>query len=231
MPLYSPSAPTTAPYITTASNSVLSSEVIIPGMASSPDIQGSGGAGTSREFEAGDTAPTFTTAPAATDVGVTALSHLYVQTIDTTERFATYTWSASGAFDVRCKFAAALAAVTGGPDISLMVANTGRTDRVLVVCSFTLSGGLQPKAFTYTASTFTQRGANNMIQPVGAYVYTRMARDGSNNVSFYCSANGIAWQLIATQSFTFTVGEIGFRFNNTSSTDTRFYIDWLRTDV
>ena len=224
-------APTTAPYITTAADATLSAEVAIPSLAASPDIKAAGGAGTSREFESGDSAPTFTSAPAATDVGVTTTSHLYVQATDTTERFAYYTWSASGAFDVRCKAVAALNAITGGPDFSLMVANTGRTDRVLVLQTLSATGLGLMKAFTYTGGTFTQRGSNITAVPNGAYVYYRIVRDGSNNVSFYFSLSGISWQLIATQAFTFTVGEIGFRFNNTAATDVRFYIDFLRTDV
>jgi hypothetical protein len=88
------------------------------------------------------------------------------------------------------------------------------------------------KAFTYTASTFTQRGSTiTNFAAIGQFVYLRTTRDGSNNVSFWISASGIAWQLIATQAFTFTAGELGFRFNNTGSTDFRTYIDFLRTDV
>lgn len=226
-------APRSSKLVTTASDGLLSAEVAIPGLAGSPDILASGGAGTSREFEAGDTSPTFTSAPAETDVGVTVLSRLYVRTTDTTERFAYYAWSPAGAaaFDARCKCSLALNAITGGPDLSVMVANTGRTDRALVLLGLSAVGFGTIKAFTYTASTFTQRGSNIVTIPNGADVYYRITRDGSNNVSFYFSLNGIAWQLIATQSFTFTVGEIGWRFNNSSATEVRFYIDWLRADV
>lgn len=228
MPLYLPSgAPVNAAYLVTTADSSLSAEIVIPGQAASADIKGAAGAGTSREFESGDTAPTWSNTP-TTDIGTTFASHLYVQAADATLRFATYAWSPSGAFDARCKING-IAGSTGSPYIGLMIGNSGHTDRVILLIQTTVSGFGAVKAFTFTSSAYTQRGATATTIPTAGPVWLRITRDGSNNVSFYFSSNGMIWQFIATQAFSFTVAELGFEFAPTN--ETRLAIDWLRTDV
>jgi len=92
----------------------------------------------------------------------------------------------------------------------------GATDRYVI------------QAFTYAASTYTQRGATNT--GMSNSVYLRIVRDGSNNNSFYWSADGITWILVATQALTYTAANAGLRLTPGSITTT-VACDWIRSDV
>lgn len=232
---YSPAAgggaPTTAEYVTTAADGTLSAEVVIPGLAGSPDVAGVGGAGTAREFKSGDTAPTWSSAPAATDVGTTLASHLYVENNASTELRGLYNWSPAGAFDARTKVTGIGSddSATGGA-FGLLITSSGDSNRLLlelehsggssqyVIAAYTYAGSYSP-----VGSSWSLTGAND--------AYLRITRDGSNNVSFWVSSRGTAWQKIYTGSFTLTVANLGFRSTGHATGITHVFVDWLRTDV
>lgn len=222
-------APDDAKYIVATANASLSSEIVIPGLAGSPDIVGAGGAGTSEEYDSATTGLTWTTAPNTVDSNTTILSHLYIKNTDATEKLGTKSYAPTGAFDARCKVTLGNG-ITNIAAIGLLICDDDNSERAMIqLMSIPGSQAFQVKAYTYTLSSYTQRGSS---WGVGVnQIYFRIARDGSNNVSFYFSVNGILWQLVATQSFTLTVAKLGFRIANDSTLTSEMAVDWLRTDV
>jgi hypothetical protein len=85
------------------------------------------------------------------------------------------------------------------------------------------------RCYTYTGGAYTQRGSDINWAP--SDIYFRMTRDGSNNIKYWFSQDGIGWRLVVTQAFTFTPANIGYRLGNNESSDIHLYSDWLRTDV
>lgn len=223
-------APTTSEYVTTASDAGLSAEVVIPGLAGSADILGAAGAGTSEEYDTATTGLTWNNTPTTVDSNTTVKSHLYVLAqADTTERIGTKAWSPAGALDARAKVNGALnfsAAPVG--TIGLIICNSDKSNRALLVYVCHTSA-YYIQAYTYAPSAYTQRGATWVVGR--GPIYLRIARDGSNNWSFYWSGDGSIWQFIATQALTFTVSDIGFRFLGTAGGTHQGIVDWLRTDV
>ena len=107
---------------------------------------------------------------------------------------------------------------------SLIITDSGNNNRAMLM----IDGG-DILAFTYASSAYTQRGNTHSTDITGKK-YLRITRVGSD-VSFYFSVNGFNWKLIATQSFSFTVANIGFRLGYNNSVDGYVFVDWLRTDV
>ena len=218
-------APTTSEYLTTAADGTLSAEVVIPGLAGSPDIAGIGGAGTSEEYDTSTTGLTWTpSTPNTVDSDTTRKSHLYVKSTDTTERIGTKAWAPAGAFDARAKVS------HGGSNnssLDVLITNSDNSSRALMLIQVEGTEN-NIKAYTFASSTYTQRGSSIPWLP-GLPVYLRITRDGSNNVSFYCSGDGYTWFPIDTGiAFTFTVANIGYRSANAAH---EAFVDFLRTDV
>lgn len=212
-------------------------ESIPPGAAGSPDIAGVGGAGTSEEWGTSTTGLTWTPSnPTTVDSNTTIPNYLYVANqADATERFGLKDWSpGTGAFDARlggviCASSATVAAVTS--NFGFMIANSGNTDRLMIQITNTYNThGAKVQAYTYTSSTYTQRGSDIAVG-FGSPVYLRITRDASNNCSFYYSPNGVLWQFIATQAFTLTVAKIGVRPVGNTTAVFQAAADWLRTSV
>jgi hypothetical protein len=224
-------APTTSEYITSAADGTLSNEVVIPGLAGHADRAGIGGAGVAYEFDSGASPLTWSAAVDAETVDSTIPSHLYIQDNGATETLGTYTWAPAGAFDIRCKLSmgAEVGTSASGPAAGLVVGDTTLANRLLIILLF---DGATDKhvldAYTYTASTYTQRGARNQIGT--NFIYLRLVRDGSNNCSFYYSMDGLTWVLVATQSFTFTADKAGIRIA-AASLVTNVAVDWIRSNV
>ncbi len=217
-------APTTTPYITTASDAGLSAEVAIPGLAASADIKGAGGAGTAEEYDTGTTGLSWTpSTPSTVDSNTTILSNLYVASTDGTERIGTKSWSPAGALDARIRVHCGASTVASGSagSFGLHIGDSGNNNRVLV----NTGGSNSIAALTYASSTYTQRGGSTTW--IGSVVL-RITRDGSNNWSFYWSPDGVIWHFIATQALTFTVANIGYRSANAAH---EAAVDWLRTSV
>jgi len=214
-----------ARYVTAASNGAVTDETVIPGIIANADISGAAGAGTSEEYDTTTTGLTWTpSTPATVDSDTTIQSHLYVSSTDATERLGLKAWSPAGAFDARCKISRGGDSTTPG-SFDFIITDSGNSNRVMFGFGVDTLKYIV-NAYTYTASTYTQRGSN---WTVGTnFIYGRIVRDGGNNISFYWSTDGIMWQLIATQAFTFTVANIGFRSANAANIGAA---DWLRTNV
>jgi hypothetical protein len=209
---------------------------LIPGLAGSGDVAGTGGAGTSEEWSTTTTGLTWAPSdPTTVDSHTTIPSYLYVNNpADTTVRLGLKSWAPAGAFDARLGgvIADSSTSVAGVAGLfGLEITDADSSDRCLIEISYTYStGAVAVLAFTYTSSSYTQRGSTVTL-PVGSPVYLRITRDGSNNVSFYYSANGILWQFIATQAFTFTVANIGIHAQGNATAGFQAAADWLRTSV
>ena len=225
-------APTSTPYVTTASDATLTAEVVLPDLAGSPDIAGAGGAGSSEEFDsASPTGFAWTpSAPAASDSNTTIKSALYINSTDATERFYVKTWSAAGAFDIRAKLCLALGAQNGAIGL---YADDGSTSgiRVITLLYFNAaSSNIQVQCYTSpSGGAFAQVGsAVDLPARYFLPVYVRLARDGSNVVTGYWSADGILWQSFGTVTRAATLTRLGVRSANAAHTG---YVEWLRSSV
>jgi hypothetical protein len=224
-------AATTDHFVTTAAESDLSAEVAIPGLAGSADILGAAGAGTSEEYDTATTGLTWGSAPTTEDSNTTVKSHLYVADSNATTKYGVKAWAPAGAFDARAKIAIGAEQATSGYEFSLIVVDSGTvpTNGAALLFTANVNGGYLVQAFTIASTSFTQRGstATTHVNPV----YLRITRDGSNNVKFYYSENGITWKFIVTQNHTFTVAKIGYRISSGDAASHYGIVDWLRTSV
>jgi len=223
-------APSDAEYLVSASSGGLSVEVVIPGLAGSPDIAGAGGAGVSYEFDSGASPLTWSPAIDVENVDSTVKSHLYIEDNSAAESLGTFDWAPAGAFDIRCKIALGGEVGTSASNISvgLTVGDSTMANRAMISLLYIgASDVFQVIAYTYASASFTQRGATNSGR---SEMYLRIVRDGSNNVSFYYSSEGKVWLLIATQAFTFTAAKAGLRMAPASLVMAAA-MDWLRANV
>jgi hypothetical protein len=222
-------APDNANYITGTASADLSGETVIPGLRGSADIAGAAGGGITEEYDTASSGLTWNSAPDTENSNTTVLSHLYVKTTGTTEHIGTRSWTPAGAFDARVKLALGSESVSATAlGAGLHIGNSGDTSRLLIQL-VRGSAGRIIRCYTYAGGAYTQRGSDVNTNKTG--IYFRITRDGSNNVRYYFSDDGMAWQFIAAQSFTFTATNIGYRILNAEATVAEFYSDWLRTGV
>lgn len=220
-------APSDGKYVTTTSHGSLSDAVVIPGLAGSGDISGVGGAGTSEEYDSSTTGLSWSpSTPNTVDSNTTLKSHLYIKSTDSTERLGTKSWSPAGAFDARTKFMLDDEDQDNG-SIGLVITSSSHSNRLLLMFSSDqASQRMYVAAYTYSGS-YTARGSVWYMHGVND-MYLRITRDGSNNISWFWSSNGITWQRIATASFSLTVANIGFRSSDAAH---KAFVDFLRTSV
>jgi hypothetical protein len=219
-------APTTVPYVTTASDGTLSAEVVIPGLAGSPDLAGAAGAGFAEEYDSGSSGLTWSTAPTTEDVNTTAKSHLYLKaTTALSDALGYKSWSPAGDFDIRAKLEVGHDTADAGRSFGLVVMNSANTVRLML--QFTSGSGGQVQAYTYS-------GSYSLVGSALAYgafgdVYLRIVRI-SGTVYYFASRTGLAWTLVASTAFSITVARRGFRLESQGAT-THYYVDWWRSDV
>lgn len=221
-------APTTSKYVLGATDASLTNGITIPGLAGSADRAGQGGSTFAEEFDTTTNPFTWTPSnPTTQNSNTTVPSAFYASVSDTTERYGYRAFSPAGAFDLRAKVSLGLLGGSATPvaQIGLVVADATNANRAFVQITVGVNS-LATSGFTYAASTFTQRGSNN----VGTYVlYLRLTRDGSNNISFYFSLDGLIWNWIATQAFTLTITQAGLRLSASGTSPSyEAAVDWLR---
>jgi hypothetical protein len=227
-------APTTAEYVATASDGTLSAEVVIPGLAGSADIAGAAGGGISEEYDTSTTGLTWTPgAPTTVDSDTTHKSRLYIRATDATERLGLRSWApGSGAFDARCHLVVGTSTIAGGnfPGGGFIITDAGNNNRLLLNRTYdTTNKRFEAIGYTYAGGSYTARTTNVIYSQAR---YWRITRDGSNNITWWYSDDGLQWVIMDTFAFTLTVANIGYRVVHAgTSTDTKFYSDWLRTDV
>lgn len=226
-------APDNVKYIVTQAHAGLSAEIVIPRLATDADMDGVGGAGTSEEYNTTTTGLTWNVTPDVVDSNTTRTSHLYVQDNGAVELLGTKAWvPGSGAFDARCKVAVGTEAASAPVSFGLIITSSSDTTRLLVEMQvLTANGRFEVGAYTYSGGSYTQQGALGFF--VGANVaYLRITRDGSDNVNFFWSDDGYAWQsiLASNLNFSITVANIGYRMLPASYI-LKGYVEWLRTSV
>ena len=221
-------APADAFYYVAQPDAGLSNEIAIPTFEINADIASNFGTTIIEEYGGGSSGLTWNVAPNVEDVNSTRPSHLYANSVTSVERFGLRTYAPSGTFDVRTKIAYGIATFNSvDTSVSLMVTNSDNSDHILM--AFVNQSGttqMVVQGYTYTGAAYTLRGTSS---PRSNVQYLRLTRDGSNNIKFWFSANGIIWnQLGSTIAFTFTVAKVGYRFDTHDTSTMEFYSDWLR---
>lgn len=230
-------APSTSEYVTTAADGGLSAEVVIPGLAGSADVAGLAGGGISEEYDSSTTGLTWDSTPTVNS-DTTRKSYLYIShTASGVQHFiGTRAWvPGSGAFDARVQMHNFGSTTEGNTGAGLYISNADKSLAVMLWYYRAAAGSGQwtCQPFTYASSTFTTRGSAETViaaRTTSIPIYLRIARDGSNNISWYWSLDGFAWASLGTYSFTLTVALIGYRISGNNST-TICMSDWLRTNV
>jgi hypothetical protein len=220
-------APGDAFYYVAQPDAGLSNEIAIPSFEISADISSNFGTTIIEEYNGGSSGLTWDVAPNVEDVNSTRPSHLYVNSVTDVERFGLRTYAPAAAFDVRTKMAYGISTFNSiNNSAALIVTNSDNSNHILL--TFTNQSGTTQMvvgAYTYTGGAYTERGVSS---PRSNVQYLRLTRDGSNNVFFYFSSNGILWNQLATVAFTFTVAKVGYRFDTNDTSTFEFYSDWLR---
>lgn len=204
-----------------------------PGSADVPTAFGGGSV--AQEFNSGVSPFTWDSAVDAEDVGVTRPSHLYVRATTLGSNSAIhgkFPWvPGPGAFDIRAKMSLGSRFAGGYSANGLDIRNADDTSRTHIQFAQDVSGTFsRVYAFTFAGGSHSQQGAS--VLGTGHVGYQRITRDGSNNVSWWWSSDGWAWNLIATTSFTFTIASVGITLVfgiGAITTDT--YCDWIRSNV
>lgn len=229
-------APTTAKYITSATDGNLDAEIVIPGMAGSPDRSGAGGTSIDLEFDDTNTQFTWDVAPDIIDSNTTLPSHLYMTNNDATTRYGLVDWTpGAGAFDVRMKCSTGNTVASGSNNsaIGLSLRNSDGSVRILLYFVAQVASGAVGNysitAFTYASSTYTVRGSPHLLY--SDEVYLRITRDGGNNISFWYSTSGKTWRFIATQALTITVSKAGVRTGADAAVNAYYMVDWFRAST
>ncbi len=226
-------APTAAPYVTTAADAGLSAEVVIPGLAGSPDIPAGGGS--DDEFDATDTSDPMTGwttlgTPTAHDINSTVKSHYYVKLNATAGEHLTgiYKASPSTPFAMKAKLTAAnIQANYNGAGIFIAEASPGKIDALN--CSY--NEGYKINLTQWSSPTGSAGSVANAVQPGGIMpVYFLIVAASSTDVSYYWSPDGILWRTVAVaRNPGFTIGAVGLYVNPVNSTyHIEAAFDWVR---
>lgn len=222
-------APTDAKYIVSEAHAGLSQEIIIPGLAGSPDIQGTFGGGTEYEFDSGVSPFTWDTTPGVVDVNTTVKSHLHIEATGTGSNvwLAWASWAPAGNFDIRAKVSLGNEHVNN-TSVGLQVYNSDNSRRLLCYLHRRVLGGFGANSFSYS-------GSYSQISGISAdgpnYRYLRIKREASDVIRFYQSTDGISWEFMGTTTFSITVARLGLYIDSTGSSASHINVDWIRTDV
>lgn len=229
-------APTDAKYIVSQAHAGLSQEIVIPGLAGSPDIQGTYGGGTEYEFDSGTSPFTWNYAPLVEDINSTIKSHIYFE-IDSynsnpdNRNISWTSWSPAGDFDIRMKGTVGGPKFhSGGGSVGLQLYNSDNSRRVLIYL-IDVGNTAYVDTFSYSSSAYTELSGTKYAGP--SYRYMRIKRVGST-IYFYQSFDGLMWQYMNETTFTLTVARMGVYLstgNGASGVVSPSAIDWIRANV
>lgn len=229
------SAPATAAYVVAASDASIPNGVVIPGLAGSADIKGSGA--NDDEFDVTDASPpigSWTTlgSPTSQNANSTALSHYYVKksATGTLGTHGIYKASPSTPFTMTAKLSdSTIRNIDHGAGIFVGETTPGKMASLYLGAS---SGTLK---FAFIAATWTNPTTFNttvtaLDEPVTAPVYLRIVASSSTSVGYYWSYNGIVWTLLsAAHNPSFTIGSVGLIIIQDNATyDLEAAFDWVR---
>lgn len=228
-------APTTAKYVTSASDGTLSAEIVIPGLAGSADI--AAGGGSDDEFDTTDTSDPMTGwttigSPSTHDINSTALSHYYVKAPASDNNLhGIYKACPSIPFTMTAKLTdAALAANFNYAGIAIAEGTPGKYELLGIAHATTtfsnVGRGLNHEAWTnrttYGSTVATKQGFD-------APIYLRIVVTSSSNVTFQYSMNGKLWRtLTSARNPGFTVGSVALFVSSQNASQAEAIFDWVR---
>lgn len=239
-------APTTTPYVTAAADGSLSAEVVIPGLAGSPDR--AAGGGNDDEFDTTDSSDPMTGwttlgSPTAHDMNSTAKSHYYVKRTGG----ASAAWSGiikavpSMPFTVTAKMAAMLEIPTSN-SLAGLVLGEASPGKLLTYSLINYLGRwcLFPQLWTNPTTYNTSMGTSyplssawgdaGVVKVGGPPIWLRLVVNSSSSVDFFWSMDGLLFnQHQLAQNPAFTIGTVGLGVERGgNSKDIAALFDWIR---
>lgn len=220
-------APTTAKYVTTASDGTLSAEIVIPGVAVADRVPASPGADDD-EFDTTDSSDPmtgWTTLGSPThDMNSTVASHYYVTSTAGSVALQGIYKAKSPAFTVTCKLTE-WTYKTGTPTrfgMFIAEAAPGKLESISAdVAKIAID------AWT-NRTTFSSQPAAVAPSMNPGPIYLRIVVASSTDVSYYWSRSGHIWNTVAAnRNPGFTVGAVGLFVNPEASGATAIF-DWIR---
>ncbi len=226
-------APTTAKYITSAADGGLSAEIVIPGLAGSPDIPPGGGS--DDEFDTTDTSDPMTGwttmgSPTAHDINSTIKSHYYIKVnANAGTSFCGIYKAMSPAFTVTTRVSDYTSALNYNM-VSLFVAEAspGKMWSISAQHS-TIPFDIRTESWTGPTS-----GSANVLDVAERFgrppIYFRIIVTSSTNVTFLYSCNGLIYVPVASAiNVGFTVGAAGIAVQPISASNAmEAAFDWIR---
>jgi hypothetical protein len=231
-------APTTTPYVTTALDAGLSAEVVIPGLAGSPDIRAGGAEDDEFDQNSAGTPSGWTAfgSPTAMDTN-TAKSHLHIKmdanaTDDLRGVYKAYTPSFPFTLTAKATGATAFQASFNAIGIYVAEATPGKLSGIQNICN---TASIAWPRLVYrrvgytnltTTATETRLNWTGAVDPF----YLRIVATNSTTLAYKFSHDGLVW--ITVESAVdpgFTIGAIVLAIspeNNTYGVEA-FY-DWIR---
>lgn len=212
--------------------------VIIPGLAASPDIRVAGAA--DDEFDTTDASDPMTGwttlgAPTSHDINSTAKSHYYVvkSAAAGDALHGIYKACPSIPFTMTAKLSAArLSGDYNGAGIFIAEASPGKLDTLFASRNSNVAT-VEPKICT-SLSSWTNRTTFNahIVSIIGADapIFLRIVVTSSTDVAYYHSRDGLIYRLLTSgRSPGFTVGAVGLFVNSNNATYAgEAAFDWVR---
>lgn len=232
-------APTTTPYVTTASDAGLSAEVAIPGLAGDLCRKGvinaaGTAAATSQEWDSATTGLTWAiTTPGAVDANTTIPSHLYARTTAAANHWG-YIGFTPGSSDFDVIMGGFEMAFDAGPSTAIyagmMVGDTAGANGVMILLN-TNTGAFRVECYTRTSNSNAGAGSTIVVG-----INSGFFRINKTSTTYTCSwsIDGKLWQVAyAGTGPSMTIGGVGFWINsiNSAGNGTRVAADFIRTSI
>jgi hypothetical protein len=222
-------APTDAKYITTAVDATLSAEIVIPGLAASPDIRVAGA--NDQEFDAALSGNTTLGSLDTSNANSDALSHLHlVKNAAAAAAYHGEYWATPAApFTVSAKISDAYLRANNNA-VGIMVGEA--TPGAFVVLGIEVATNLRMAAQRWTNNTTfgATIGTNVTVLNHQPPYYLRIVVNSTTDLDFFYSQNGMVW-MSHTEAYnpSLTVGSMGLLVKSASATyPGEAMFDWLR---
>lgn len=224
-------APTTAKYVTSASDGTLSAEIVIPGMAGSADIASGGGADDEFDQNTSGTPSGWTAFNSPDTVNTNAVrSHLYIKANAASgdNIKAIYKACPTIPFTVTCKMSDYFikANYTGA---GLILLDSTPTKLLTLGAATNVNERFGGTNWTNKTTVSGGAGTDYVCTP-WPNAYLRFVVNSSSNVDLYVSRGGRVWRSLGT-AFNpgFTVANVGLYVNSNNASDAgEAYFDWIR---
>jgi hypothetical protein len=220
-----------AEYVCTAASAGLSAEVVIPGLAGSPDKVPSSPSAQDDEFDSSSLNAKWTKASTAPndDVDTTWPSCAYVNFTGNQYYFLAENYAAATAFSISARLFCALMALSQA--VGLSAYDDDESEGAQIIIQYTSAGLNTALLRTMTGGGAWTTRATLALGVAGNVYYLHLQRDGSNVWSAWYSHDGHSFFRIGTYTFTFTVHHIQLALVQSGATvPVRVGVDWIRRD-